>query len=55
MSVVLNNASANAETPGYEKQDCLTIKICALQKIQGEDISDYDEYKYIAGMNVYDR
>jgi predicted nucleotidyltransferase len=54
--VVLNNASAMLRHQVMKNRIVLTIKDMVLyRKFREKTISDYDEYKYIAGMNVYDR
>lgn len=54
--VVLNNASPFLRHQIMKNRIILTIKdIAAYRKFREKTISDYDEYKYISGMNVYDR
>lgn len=54
--VVLNNASAMLRHQVMKNRVVLTIKdIVLYRKFREKTISDYDEYKYVAGMNVYDR
>jgi predicted nucleotidyltransferase len=54
--VVLNNASALLRHQVLKNRLALTIKDrMVYRKFREKTISDYDEYKYISGMNVYDR
>ena len=53
--VVLNKASAFLRHQVMKHRLKLTIKDrAAYVKFREKTISDYDEYKYISGMNVYD-
>ena len=54
--VVLNNAPPFLRHQIMKNRVILTIKDMAVYaKFREKTISDYDEYKYISGMNVYDR
>ena len=54
--VVLNNAPPFLKHQIMKNRVILTIKDMAVYaKFREKTISDYDEYKYISGMNVYDR
>ncbi|MEW6740587.1 MAG: nucleotidyltransferase domain-containing protein [Nitrospirota bacterium] len=54
--VALNNASALLRHQVMKNRVALTIKDMVIyRKFREKTISDYDEYKYVAGMNVYDR
>lgn len=54
--VVLNNAPPFLRHQIMKNRVILTIKDMAVYaKFRERTISDYDEYKYISGMNVYDR
>jgi predicted nucleotidyltransferase len=54
--VVLNNASAFLRHQVMKNKINLTIKDkLVYRNFREKTISDYDEYKYISGMNVYDR
>lgn len=54
--VVLNRASAFLRHQVMKNRIALSIKdILIYRKFREKTISDYDEYKYISGMNVYDR
>jgi len=54
--VVLNNASAFLRHQVMKNKINLTIKDrMVYRNFREKTISDYDEYKYVTGMNVYDR
>ncbi len=54
--VVLNKASAFLRHQVMKHKIPLVIKDrIAYRNFREKTISDYDEYKYISGMNVYDR
>lgn len=54
--VVLNTASAFLRHQVMKHKMELTIKDRErYRRFREKTISDYDEYKYVAGMNVYDR
>jgi len=54
--VVLNNAPPFLRHQIMKNRVILTIKdMAAYTRFREKTISDYDEYKYISGMNVYDR
>lgn len=54
--VALNNASALLRHQAMKNRVALTIKDMVIyRKFREKTISDYDEYKYVAGMNIYDR
>ncbi len=54
--VVLNNASALLRHQAMKNRVTLTIKdVVIYRRFREKTISDYDEYKYVSGMNVYDR
>jgi predicted nucleotidyltransferase len=54
--VVLNKASAFLRHQVMKQKIPLVIKDrIAYRNFREKTISDYDEYKYISGMNVYDR
>jgi predicted nucleotidyltransferase len=54
--VVLNRASAFLRHQAMKHRITLIIKDMAVYRdFRDMTISDYDEYKYISGMNVYDR
>lgn len=52
--VVLNKASAFLRHQAMKSRVALTIKDRAIyRRFREKTISDYDEYKYISGMNAY--
>ncbi|OGW52842.1 MAG: hypothetical protein A2Y81_06015 [Nitrospirae bacterium RBG_13_43_8] len=54
--VVLNKASAFLRHQVMKNKIALTIKDRTVYtKFREKTISDYDEYKYVSGMNAYDR
>jgi predicted nucleotidyltransferase len=54
--VVLNNASAFLRHQVMKNKINLTIKDrMVYRNFREKTISDYDEYKYVSGVNVYDR
>ncbi len=54
--VVLNRASAFLRHQVMKNKSVLTIKDrVTYRKFREKAISDYDEYRYVSGMGVYDR
>lgn len=54
--VVLNNASAFLRHQVMKNYAVLTIKDRVnYRRFREKTITDYDEYKFISGMNIYDR
>lgn len=54
--VVLNSASVFLRHQVMKHRIALTIKDTVIyRKFREKTIADYEEYKYVSGMNIYDR